>query len=407
MKSLLAYFVVLSFVVVGCSDKHYTSHSSKTQTQKKVQASLLSFEDFDLETVVAVVKENKVNGAEELESFINSDNGINNVDVDKDGKIDYVRVVEGRDGQVITLDMSATPSSGGEEVTVANLRFTQNTTSSEMVVEGAYPNYVRGYNDHYYSYHTPHRHGLTTGEALFLVWLMTPNRGMYVRPVPMYQPRPVYTSSQLRSTRTTTRATTKVSPVKRAKRPDSYKVKSAQKTQSRLKKQQASQFKKRDVNKPKQKATGWGAKPSKQKPKTTKPTQKRKSGWGSTPSRSRSRSRSWGGSRGGRRSSVEYKSDISQLTHGLSVIEKLDAVNWNWKDGSNEPSIGFIAEDVAEVMPDLVFRNENGDIEGINYDLIVVPLVNAVKNQQGQIEQLTSELEQLKMNTMQNGVCQP
>ena len=390
--------------MAGCSDRHYTDHSSRTQTQKKVDASLLSFEDFDLETIVALIKEDKVNGAEQLESFVNGDNGVNNVDIDKDGKIDYIRVVEGRDGQAITLDFSATPSSGkGEEVTVANLKFTQNTTSNEMVVEGAYPNYVRGYDNHYYSYHTPHHHGLTTGEAIFLMWLMTPSRGMYVRPVPMYQPRPVYSSSQLQTTRATTRTTTKVSPIKRAKRPDSYQVKSAQKTQSRLKKQQASQFKKRDANRAKPKATGWGAKPSNQKPKATKPAPKRRSGWGSSKP---SRSRSWGGSRG-RRSSVEYKSDISQLTHGLSVIEKLDAVNWNWKDGSDEPSIGFIAEDVAKVMPDLVFRNKNGDVEGINYDLVVVPLVNAVKSQQEQIEQLTSELEQLKMDAMQGGVCQP
>jgi len=397
MKSLLASFVALTFIVAGCSDGRRVDRSSSTQTQ--VQASLLSFEDFDLETVVGMIKEDKINGAEQLEQFVNGDNGVNNVDTDKDSKIDYVRVIEGRDGQAITLDFSAVPSGGGEEVTVASLRFTQNTTSNEMVVEGAYPNYVSGYNDHYYSYHTPHHHGMSVGEAMFLMWLMSPGRGMYVRPMPMYQPRPVYSRTQLTSTRSVTRTTTKVSPVKRAQRPNTYQVKSAQKTQSRLKQQQASTFKSRDANKSKPKATGWGAKPKTTKPK---PAPKR-SGWGSSKP---SRSRSWGGSRG-RRSSIRYKTDIMSLTQGLDVVEKLNAVNWNWKNQSNDPTIGFVAEDVAKVMPDLVYRNDNGEIEGINYDLIVVPLVNAVKNQQEQIEQLTNELEQLKIDTAQGSVCQP
>lgn len=395
MKNLLVSFIILTFTMVGCNDRHYSNYSNKTQTQKKVQASLLSFEDFDLETVVAVVKENKVSGAEQLEDFINGNNGVNNVDTDKDGNIDYIRVIEGKDGQAITLDFSAKPSSG-EEVTVASLRFTQNTISNEMVVEGAYPNYVDGYNNHYYSYHTPH-YGMTTGEALFLMWLMTPNRAMYMRPMPVYQSRPVYNRSQLQTTRATTRTTTKVSPIKNVQRPNNYNIKSAQKTQSHLKKQKVSQFKKRDANKVKSKATGWGAKSN-----TTKPTTKKSSGWGRT---SPSRSRSWGGSRGfgggRRRSSVQYKYNISNFTNGIDIVKKLNAVNWNWKDGSNNPSVGFIAEDVAKIMPDLVYM-KNGKIEGINYDLIVVPLVNAIKDQQEQIEQLTSELRQVKINNICN-----
>ncbi|MHA2280113.1 MAG: tail fiber domain-containing protein [Promethearchaeota archaeon] len=399
MRNLLVAFVAMTFAVVGCdSDRHHTRHTTQTQTQKKVQASLLSFEDFDLETVVGLIKQDKVNGAEELEKFINSDNGISNVDTDKDGKLDYIRVVEGRDGQAITLDMVAV-GSNKEEVTVANLRFTQNTTSNDMTVEGAYPNYVGGYDSHYYSYHRPHHHGMTAGQAVFLMWLMTPSRSMYMHPVPMYTARPVYSRSQLQTTRATTRTTTKVSPIKNTQRPKNFQVKSAQKTQSRLKKQQAAQFKKRDANRSKPKATGWGAKPSNQKPKATKPQPRRRS----TPSRSRS----WGGSRGGRRSSIEYKSDVIQLKQGIEIIESLNAVSWNWKNGSKEPDVGFIAEDVAKVMPDLVFHNESGEVEGVNYDLIVVPLVNAVKTQQGQIELLTEELEQLKYDTVQGGVCQP
>jgi hypothetical protein len=410
MKTLLVAFVAMTFVIAGCdSDRHYSRQTTRTQTQKKVQASLLSFEDFDLETVIGLVKQDKVSGAEELEKFINSDNGISNVDTDKDGKLDYIRVVEGRDGQTIILDMVAV-GSNKEEVTVANLRFTHNATSNDMAVEGAYPSYVRGYDSHYYSYHQPHHHGMSAGQAMFLMWMMTPSRSMYMRPVPMYTARPVYSRSQLQTTRQATRTTTKVSPIKNTQRPKDLKVKSAQKTQSRLNKQQATKFKKRDANRTKPKATSFGAKPSNKQPaaRPSKPAPKSRS-WGrSSPSRSRpSRSRSFGGSRGSRRSSIDYKSNVMELNQGLEVIESLNAVSWNWKDGSSEPDIGFIAEDVAEVMPDLVFRDKDGKVVGINYDLIVVPVVNAIKTQQEQIEFLTGELEQLKYGTVQGGACYP
>ena len=84
----------------------------------------------------------------------------------------------------------------------------------------------------------------------------------------------------------------------------------------------------------------------------------------------------------------------------------MQTVEWNWKQPSDDPQIGFIAEDVAGIMPGLVYLNEDGEVGGINYDLIVVPLVNAVKSQQARIEQLSNDLEQLKKDsgTLQ-GTC--
>ena len=388
-------FVVLSVLLaVGCTDTSRTTSTTQTQTQRTVSGSLLSFSDFDLETVVGVVKQNKVTGAKELEKFVNSDNGINNVDVDKDGKVDYIRVLESREGQNIVLDFAAVPSSGGDEVTVANLRFAQNTTSKEVVVEGGYPTYVEGHNSHYYSYRRP---GLSFGEAMFLAWLFTPSRSHYYHPVPVYAPRSVLGRSTLNQRRTTTRTTTKVSPVKSTARPGTYAVKSAQKTQSKLKTKGVSTFRKRDATKQKQKASGFG---STTKP-TTKPAPKKKSTWG-TPRRSKP-SRSWGKSSGGRRRSSErYKTSIENLELGLSLIQQLQPVEWKWKAGTDieMPQIGFIAEDLAVIMPEAVFRNQDNEIEGIDYNLIVIPLVNAVQELKVQNEKLSNDVKQL-----QDGKC--
>ena len=226
MKTFTLIFTLLA--VMGCS-------KPPAQTQRNVSGNLLSYTAFDLETVVGVVKQNKFNGAEELEAFVNDNNGVNNVDLDKDGNIDYISVKESREGETIVLDFVASPTTG-DTVTVANLKFTQNTSSQELEVQGGYPSYVQGGHSHYYSYRRP---GLSFGEAMFLAWMFTPSRSHYYRPVPMFTPRPVLGSSTLVNTRTTTRTTTKVGPVKNSSKPNSYKVKSAEKTQSKLKAKQA------------------------------------------------------------------------------------------------------------------------------------------------------------------------
>ena len=51
--------------------------------------------------------------------------------------------------------------------------------------------------------------------------------------------------------------------------------------------------------------------------------------------------------------------------------------------------LGLGAEDVAAAEPLLVTYNENGEVEGVKYDRVAVVLLNAVKEQQAQIEMLT------------------
>ena len=50
--------------------------------------------------------------------------------------------------------------------------------------------------------------------------------------------------------------------------------------------------------------------------------------------------------------------------------------------------LGLVAEDVAKVEPLLTTMNDKGQVEGVKYDRVGVVLVNAVKEQQTQIEEL-------------------
>ena len=91
-------------------------------------------------------------------------------------------------------------------------------------------------------------------------------------------------------------------------------------------------------------------------------------------------------------SSLRYKTHVATLPSGLSLINRLRPVSFAWKQ-NHERDLGLIAEEVAKVEPLLTFRNEKGEIEGVKYDRVTVVLLNAVKEQQAQIEQQHAHIE--------------
>lgn len=92
-------------------------------------------------------------------------------------------------------------------------------------------------------------------------------------------------------------------------------------------------------------------------------------------------------------SSARYKDNINTFTSGLDLIRKLRPVSFNWKDGG-VLDMGLVAEEVNEVEPLLTSTNSKGEVEGVKYDRVGVVLVNAVKEQQTQIETLEKKVEE-------------
>jgi len=93
-------------------------------------------------------------------------------------------------------------------------------------------------------------------------------------------------------------------------------------------------------------------------------------------------------------SSLRYKTNIAPFTAGLSVVEKLKPIKFDWKEGGMH-DLGFGAEDVAKVNELLVIHNDKGEVEGVKYDRISAVLVNAVKEQQAQIEAQEKKIDAL------------
>jgi hypothetical protein len=95
-------------------------------------------------------------------------------------------------------------------------------------------------------------------------------------------------------------------------------------------------------------------------------------------------------------SSRRWKTDIKTIDRALDKVMDLRGVSYKWKtDG--KPDIGLIAEEVGEVIPEIVAFEENGsDAKSVDYQRIVALLIEATKEQQKTIDELQAEVNNLK-----------
>jgi trimeric autotransporter adhesin len=91
-------------------------------------------------------------------------------------------------------------------------------------------------------------------------------------------------------------------------------------------------------------------------------------------------------------SSRRWKTNIQTLSDALTKVEMLRGVSYDLKD-SGKHELGVIAEEVGEVVPEVVSYENNGkDARGVDYSRLTALLIEAVKEQQKEIRDLKSEL---------------
>jgi len=91
-----------------------------------------------------------------------------------------------------------------------------------------------------------------------------------------------------------------------------------------------------------------------------------------------------------------YKKDIDyNFKYGLKTVEQLKPVYYVHKDDkSNKKQIGFVAQDIKKAVPELISGEEGSYM--LNYGQLTAVLVNAIKEQQKEIEILKAEIKNLK-----------
>jgi hypothetical protein len=103
-------------------------------------------------------------------------------------------------------------------------------------------------------------------------------------------------------------------------------------------------------------------------------------------------------------SSRRFKKEIQPMEQTSEAILGLRPVTFHYKnDATGTPQFGLIAEEVAAVNPDLVVRDENGEIYSVRYDAVNAMLLNeflkehrTVQGQQKEIDALKAELKEQK-----------
>ena len=92
----------------------------------------------------------------------------------------------------------------------------------------------------------------------------------------------------------------------------------------------------------------------------------------------------------------EMKDNIEPIENILPAVLQLQGVTFDWKKDKNNDKrsnrYGFIAEDVHEVLPSLVSYSPEGIPIGVQYSKMTAVLLEAIKEQQVQIDELKSEL---------------
>jgi len=93
-------------------------------------------------------------------------------------------------------------------------------------------------------------------------------------------------------------------------------------------------------------------------------------------------------------SDLSLKKDIQKIPNSLEKILKLEGISFKWKE-NNKQSLGFIAQNVEQVFPELVSIDQNTGLKSIQYGNLIAVLVEAIKEQQLQIEELKTEIKEL------------
>ena len=96
-------------------------------------------------------------------------------------------------------------------------------------------------------------------------------------------------------------------------------------------------------------------------------------------------------------SDKRHKNNIQTIPNALEKVTKLNGVTWEWNDDVNEvtkstPKTGLIAQEVQEVLPEVVKTRDDGFL-ALDYSKMMGLLVEAIKEQQLQIEQLRIDLD--------------
>lgn len=87
-------------------------------------------------------------------------------------------------------------------------------------------------------------------------------------------------------------------------------------------------------------------------------------------------------------SDIRLKNNVKNITNGLEIINKLRPVSFTWKN-NNKKTIGFIAQEVEEILPNIV--NHNDEYKILAENKIIAYLIGAIQELDKELRELEGE----------------
>lgn len=97
-------------------------------------------------------------------------------------------------------------------------------------------------------------------------------------------------------------------------------------------------------------------------------------------------------------SDQNLKENIQTIANALELVKKLRGVSFEWKRNQRE-DFGFVAQELQKVFPDLVSSQYESGHLAVDYGKLTGVLLEAVKEQNAQLEALRAEIRSLTLET--------
>jgi len=165
MKQVVIFIFIVFFALWmtrGCQSRR---SRGQAQYNQNVTVTAAAADGLDLQAVLKLVKD--VKNAQELEKQLNRKNGINNLDLNEDGTVDFIKVTEyGNKNDVWGFSLTTEPVKG-EVQEIATIEIEKAGDSARVEARGN--EHVYGHNHYYHS-----RFGV--GDFLLWSYLLSPHR---------------------------------------------------------------------------------------------------------------------------------------------------------------------------------------------------------------------------------------
>jgi hypothetical protein len=94
-------------------------------------------------------------------------------------------------------------------------------------------------------------------------------------------------------------------------------------------------------------------------------------------------------------SSARYKDNIRDSIYGLNHVMQMRSTQFEYKDDGRS-DVGFIAEELDSIIPELVVKNKDGQPDAVSYDRMVSVLVKAIQELKTIVDTQAAEIAELK-----------